>query len=126
MTQGDRMGENRISRKEFFKKMADSMVEGVFTLTKEYAGIAGALAVGASRSQGPKIARVDVGRCLAWSGMSCQLCYLACPLREGALYMQDLKPVVNASLCDGCGQCATACVTVNDVGAMVMTDKKGV
>ena len=120
----DNMDANSIGRKEFFKKIANSMVEGVFTLTKEYAGISEDLVIEASQIQEPKIAQVDVGKCLAWSGMSCQLCYLSCPLREQALYMQDIKPVVNVTACDGCGYCVTACATVNDVCAMVIMDKK--
>jgi len=69
-------------------------------------------------TQGPCVARIDVGRCLAWQGMSCQLCYLACPIRDKAIAMCDQKPVIVPALCDGCGMCATACKTVNDLLAV--------
>jgi len=69
---------------------------------------------------GPCVARIDVGRCLAWQGMSCQLCYLACPIRDKAIETRDQKPVIVSAFCDGCGMCATACKTVNDLLAIQM------
>ena len=65
-----------------------------------------------------KKALIDIERCLAWSGASCQFCYLACPLRDKAIEMIDQKPIVVASFCNGCGQCVTACRTVNDLPAI--------
>ena len=65
-----------------------------------------------------KRALLYIERCLAWSGASCQLCYLACPLRDKAIEMIDQKPVVIVSFCNGCGVCVTACQTVNDMPAI--------
>jgi len=67
-----------------------------------------------------KKAMIDIERCLAWGGLSCQLCYLACPLRDQAMEMVDQKPVVVASFCNGCRECLTACQTVNDTPAIKM------
>ena len=60
------------------------------------------------------IAYVDIGRCLSWNGIYCQLCYSACPLRDQGLVMEDLQPVVDVALCDGCGKCVEACRSIND------------
>lgn len=60
-----------------------------------------------------RVAQVDVTTCVAWTGLSCQLCYLACPRRGRAIFMEDQKPVVVAQECDGCALCEAACKTVN-------------
>lgn len=62
----------------------------------------------------PRVARINVARCLAWGNSLCQACYLACPLRDSAIEIRDQKPIINISKCDGCGFCMTACGTVND------------
>ena len=68
----------------------------------------------------PQIARLDITRCLAWEGASCQLCYLACPYRDRAIEMRDQKPVIISSVCDGCAMCEVACKTVNDLPVIRM------
>lgn len=70
-----------------------------------------------------QVARVDITRCLAWSGANCQLCYLSCPLREQAIQIHDQKPVIIASSCNGCALCQQACQTVNDLIAIEMVRK---
>ena len=65
-----------------------------------------------------RVAMVDVSHCVAWDGGSCQLCYLRCPLRGRAIVQDDGKPVIVASVCDGCGVCVEACRAVNDLGAI--------
>src|SRR3989338_1504094 len=73
---------------------------------------------------GPRIARLDISRCLAWGGANCQLCYLACPLRDRAIEMCDQKPVVHSFACDGCAMCEAACRTVNNFPAIDMVLSK--
>jgi MinD superfamily P-loop ATPase len=67
-----------------------------------------------------KIARIDSNRCLAWNGGSCQFCYLACPLRDKAIRIEDQQPIINPAICDGCAKCVTACQTVNSTSAIKM------
>jgi Pyruvate/2-oxoacid:ferredoxin oxidoreductase delta subunit len=66
------------------------------------------------------VAQVEISRCLAWSGLICQQCYLACPKRDHAIEMRDQKPAIAASICDGCAMCVRACETVNDLTAIRM------
>lgn len=81
--------------------------------------------VGPFRSSEPedRAAQVEISRCHAWMGMSCQQCYLACPRRDQAIEMRDQKPVVILSACDGCALCEEACRTVNDLPAIRMVRK---
>lgn len=67
-----------------------------------------------------RVAVLDGSRCLAWAETDCQLCYLQCPLRGEAIVLDGGKPVMVVSRCDGCGVCAEACRTVNDLGAISM------
>lgn len=71
-----------------------------------------------------RVVQLDEECCLAWGGVSCQSCYLACPLRDQAITLDDQRPIVNMSFCDGCGQCVTACRTVNDRPALKMVQKR--
>ena len=73
-----------------------------------------------------RIARLDITKCLAWQNANCQFCYLACPLRERAIVMRDLKPMIDISHCDGCGMCEAACNTVNDLHAIAIVVLKTV
>jgi Pyruvate/2-oxoacid:ferredoxin oxidoreductase delta subunit len=73
---------------------------------------------GPERAMRRQVALVDVSRCLAWSGTDCRMCYLHCPLRDEAIALDDGRPLVMASACNGCGVCVEACRTVNDVGAI--------
>jgi Pyruvate/2-oxoacid:ferredoxin oxidoreductase delta subunit len=63
------------------------------------------------------VAVIDLPRCLAWGGTPCQACYLRCPLRDQAIVLDDQRPLIVASACDGCGVCVEACLAVNDLGA---------
>ena len=55
------------------------------------------------------VALVDEERCIAWtSGSSCLVCVEACP--TGALALDSSgSPVLDQSLCNGCGACEHAC-----------------
>ena len=69
-------------------------------------------------STAQRIAVIDLASCLAWGGSACQTCYLQCPLRDEAIALDDGRPLVMASACNGCGVCVEACGTVNDLGAI--------
>ena len=110
------------SRREFLKNLPRQLVDGI-RKTISGGGISALFDEDSSKESvnediGPRVARLDITRCLAWEGASCQLCYLACPYRDRALEMRDQKPVVIASVCDGCAMCVTACRTVNDFPAL--------
>jgi ferredoxin-type protein NapG len=59
----------------------------------------------------PKLARaeIDTERCLPWQGPECGACAASCP-QPGALVWENWKPVIDAALCIGCGQCREACI----------------
>jgi len=54
-------------------------------------------------------AQIDTERCLPWQGPECGACASSCP-RPGALRWENWRPVIDAELCVGCGQCREACV----------------
>ena len=68
------------------------------------------------------IAVVDPNSCIAFWGIQCDACYRACPLMDEAIKLEYdrnertgkhafLKPVVEMTVCTGCGLCEKACVT---------------
>jgi Pyruvate/2-oxoacid:ferredoxin oxidoreductase delta subunit len=114
----------KISRQDFIKNFPQFMMSHIRALTRK------AGRPFETNTDGPealpdnfystKVVQLNREYCLAWEGGSCQFCYLACPLRDKAILMEDQKPVINAGLCDGCAQCITACQTVNDTPAITM------
>ncbi len=54
-------------------------------------------------------AEIDENRCLPFSGPECGACIYICPV-EGALILQQNKPVINQDLCTGCALCREACI----------------
>ena len=114
-----------LSRREFLKSFPQQLFKGMRSITRSCLPIAILEEAGLSKektSLGPKKALLDITQCLAWEGLSCQLCYLACPLRDKAISIEDLKPIIHASFCDGCTLCLAACRTVNDMVAIRMVD----
>lgn len=99
---------NEMSRRDFFRAFPREVFSGFKSLR-----------------QGIVKPRLEVNRCLAWGGMSCQACYLACHLRDQAIVMTDTKPVINQNACDGCGACVDACRTVNDPPSIAMVEANG-
>jgi MinD superfamily P-loop ATPase len=59
-------------------------------------------------SDTPRVAKIHVADCLAHVGVFCSTCVERCPV-PGAILLDGQVPVVDASACDGCGQCAAMC-----------------
>ena len=68
------------------------------------------------------LAVVDVESCIAFWGIQCDACYRACPVMDSAISLEYrrnertgkhayLVPIVNSTMCTGCGLCERACVT---------------
>ncbi len=70
---------------------------------------------GASRQQNTPpptmaLASIDAQTCLPYSGPECGVCLSVCPV-PGALTLVELsRPVIDASLCCGCGLCRENCI----------------
>ncbi len=55
--------------------------------------------------------------CYAWSGqLLCRTCYDKCPFKNRAIRLEALKPVVEESVCTGCGLCTHACPATSPDG----------
>lgn len=102
------------SRREFLKNFPRHFLNGI----RSFAEKRFSKEESQDEASKTRVVFLDVTRCLAWGGVSCQLCYLSCHLRDRALEMRDQKPVIVESLCDGCAMCITACQTVNDLPAL--------
>ena len=102
-----------VSRRDFLKRFPRYLVESAQSVTSDE--LPKPLEPG-----GMKVAKLNRERCLAWEGVSCQHCYLVCPLRETAIRLEDQKPVIISPLCNGCAECVVACQTVNDPPALEM------
>ncbi len=55
-------------------------------------------------------AHVDTRLCLSYQGMTCGVCYRACPLPDVALYVGRLEQPHVTDKCVGCGLCERACI----------------
>ncbi|MBP2626641.1 MAG: yccM 1 [Firmicutes bacterium] len=67
------------------------------------------------------VARLDEGRCLAWTqGKACLICKERCPV--DAIIIDDSKrPYINSRNCIGCGACENAC-PVEETAVKVVID----
>lgn len=54
-------------------------------------------------------AKIDESLCLPFSGPECGACIAVCPI-EGALRLEQEKPVITQELCVGCALCRDACI----------------
>lgn len=61
--------------------------------------------------------------CLAWQGTPCWTCSEACPI-EGAITVDAARPIVDASRCDGCGECVAACPAPHNALKLVTEEAK--
>jgi MauM/NapG family ferredoxin protein len=62
------------------------------------------------------LAVINRFHCAAWIGTTlCRTCYDKCPFPEKAIFLDQLRPVIKASACTGCGLCTNTCpVTAAD------------
>ncbi len=60
------------------------------------------------------IAHIETDWCLAWMMKGCTLCKNACP-REAITFDDHNRPHVDETLCNGCGSCEQACVSLESV-----------
>ncbi len=57
------------------------------------------------------VARIDRETCLAHQGITCRVCWHACPFPDAALrYDKRLRPEIDADRCIGCGLCEHTCL----------------
>lgn len=54
------------------------------------------------------VATIDVDRCLNAMRQMCTVCVERCPV-QGAMRLEDMRPVVDAQACTGCGVCGDIC-----------------
>ena len=59
----------------------------------------------------PRLAKVAINgdACLPYNGPECGACFSCCPV-PGALTQDMFRPVINPSLCCGCGLCRENCI----------------
>lgn len=59
----------------------------------------------------PRLAKVAINEdaCLPYNGPECGACFSCCPV-PGALTQDMFRPVINPSLCCGCGLCRENCI----------------
>ncbi len=56
------------------------------------------------------LAVINKRYCVTWREMAlCRSCYNACPFKDVAIRLEELKPVVVEDKCTGCGLCVHAC-----------------
>lgn len=121
-----------MNRREFLKQIPTYLTHGICSFKEGYSDSAflGKETIDSKDDVGQEVkcAQIIPEYCLAWGGSSCQLCYLVCPLRDEAISMEDQKPRISFSLCNGCTKCLTACRTVNSTPAiqMVSTQEAGI
>jgi len=56
------------------------------------------------------LARIDKERCWPYNGTAlCRACYDVCPLKDRAIKLEKLLPIIIEGGCVGCGVCVYAC-----------------
>lgn len=106
-----------VNRREFLQSAPRRFFGGVRAIM-DNALASGVMRTADHSSTAQQIAVIDPAHCLAWGGSACQTCYLRCPLRDEAMTLDDGRPLIMASACNGCGVCVEACGAVNDLRAI--------
>ena len=70
------------------------------------------------------LAVVDQNECLAFRSTGCKVCFEKCPYEAITLEASNY-PVVNESLCNGCGVCENVCPSAS-FGSYSGSDKRGI
>ena len=123
-----RPGEERITamdRRAFLAWVPRRMFAGAQELATTVSSLTDRMSGETIPEGAGRLAVLDPSRCVAWGGGMCQACYLRCPRRDEAMVLDDGRPLIVASACDGCGVCVEACRTVNDVGAIRLVVEPG-
>ncbi len=64
------------------------------------------------------LAIINTFSCHAYEGITlCRTCYDKCPFMEKAIRLEQLRPVIDAEHCTGCGLCTNACPVTNKDGS---------
>ena len=71
------------------------------------------------------VAKLDTQTCLAYRLTGCRACVDACPLQAIALDSEN-RPIVDESLCNGCGACEAACVSLQDGSVVNSTGERAI
>lgn len=86
----------------------------------------GALREEASTYDDIGVAKVVEDACIAWDWAGCTVCVDECPV-EGAITLDEHgRPVVDESLCDGCGKCELKCPAASLRAYDAATSEKGI
>lgn len=70
------------------------------------------------------IARINTQTCLAYRLTGCRACVDVCPLEALSLDSEN-RPLVDESLCNGCGACEAACVSLQ-AGSVMNTNERAI
>lgn len=63
------------------------------------------------------LAVVNRHLCYTWLGQAlCRTCYNVCPFKDKAIFLDELRPVINEKYCTGCGLCVHGCLAEAENG----------
>ncbi|MBR2789263.1 MAG: 4Fe-4S dicluster domain-containing protein [Eggerthellaceae bacterium] len=65
---------------------------------------------------------LDRDHCLAYRNTGCRFCYDACPY-DAVVIDENKRPSVIADLCNGCGACEAACVSLKNASVGDIIDR---
>lgn len=85
----------------------------------------GALKTQEGKPHNNGVAVINERSCIAWDWKGCTVCVDACP-QEALTLNQDRRPVVDDSLCDGCGLCELICPSTSLRSYSDGSEEKGI